>query len=68
MLFSVGNTYFDDVDGNVCEREPSRDDFYDTEDYDNVDYYYPTDLDDEDDGELVDVTETVNGLFGKGDK
>lgn len=65
MIFSVGNKYFDDTDGSVYEREPI-DEFYDTEDYDNVDYEYPTGLDDEDDdGELIVVTETVKHLFGK---
>ncbi len=70
MLLSFGNTYFDDIDGTVYEREPSSDDFYDTEDYDNVDYEYPTDLDDEDDdgGELVNITETVKNLFEKENK
>ena len=63
MVHSYGNTFFDDVTGDVWttgddECEPFEPDVPDESD-DFEDY-------DEDSGELVDVTETVNGLFGKG--
>lgn len=63
MIHTYGNCSFDDVDGTVYEHESSCDDFYDTEDHDNIDYEHPTDLDD--DGELVSVSDIVKDLFGK---
>lgn len=69
MILSFGNTYFDDVTGDVWtdgddECEPFEPDIPDeSEDFEDYDEYEPVDGD-----ELVDVTETVNGLFKKGDE
>lgn len=56
MILSFGRCSFDDVTGDVWENEPDE---ADDEYHDNFG------LDDED-GEIVDVTETVKGVFGKG--